>query len=297
MIHIFSFNAMSWNDGRRYRRPDYQDLLLREHHRVLDNRDKSDCDIKVICQDGDIYYTRLLFFFMQPDLRYILKDCEDDMLVIFYPSLSVHDIIKFYEVGTTNSPSHVIEMPPTPEDQDTHFSFLLPPIIQDSINIKDQNIEPAFNHQCESIKETNKSNGDGLCCEKCGMAFKTLKQLKKHQWDKHTPSIHKCTQCSKEFRHKSELTKHMFKHMEATFVCNTCNKAFKRRNELVVHHKMFHDSSMNLYKCPQCPLTFRTESNQRRHMSVHTGNKFKCTHCDASFSRKDSYKRHLKLHN
>ena len=265
---------------------------------MINNRDKTDCDIKVICKDGDIHYSKLLFYFMQPDLRSVLRDCdcENDILVIFYPSLSVQDITKFYEVGVTYSPSRVMESASTLEDQDADSSFLSPLVIQESIKIKSQNTEESFN-QCESNMETNRSNSDCFCCEKCGKAYLTLKQLKKHQWDKHNQSIHKCTQCSRQFPYKSELTKHMLKHMQPTFFCDSCGKAFKRKNELVVHHNMFHDLSLSIYKCPECPLTFRTESNQRRHMSVHTGIKFKCTHCDASFSRKDSYKRHQKLHN
>ena len=275
--------AMSWND--RYKQQNYQDLVVKEHHRVINNHDKTECNIRVICEDGIIHYTKLLFFFMQPDLRSLLKDHENEPLVIFYPSLCIQDIIKFYEVDISDVPPSVIEEPSTNEDRDTNFSYLPPP-------------RETSNPSCESISEPELpgSDSESLFCDKCGVEYKTFQQLKKHQWHKHKQSIHNCTQCPRQFSHKSELTRHMFKHMPPTFICNSCGKGFKRRQQLVVHYKMFHDSTINIYKCPECPLTFRKESNMRRHKSIHTGLKYKCSHCDSSFSRKDSYNRHQKLH-
>ena len=273
---------MFWNDELLFKQQNYRNLVVREHDRVIKNCDKTECNIQVICKDGVIHYTKLLFFFMQPDLRSVLKDYENEPLVIFYPSLCIQDIIKFYNVDISNGPPLCIEdHPPTTQDQNTDFSYLPP---------------PTSNLPCESIIETTGSESESMCCEECGIAYKTIKQLKKHQYDKHKPGTHKCTQCEREFTHKFELTKHMIKHMPKTFFCNSCDKAFKRKQELVVHYNTFHESSTSIFKCPECPSTFRNESNLRRHRSTHTGLQFKCTLCDLSFNRKDSYKRHQKLH-
>ena len=280
-------SAMSWNDRLLFRQQNYQDLVVKEHHRVINNCDKTECNIRVICEDGVIHYTKLLFFFMQPDLRSVLNDYKNEPLVIFYPSLCIQDIIQFYELDISDDPPSVMEEPSTNEDRDTNFSYL-PPLRETS------------NPSCESIPEpeTIGSDSESWFCEKCGVAYKTLKQLKKHQYNQHKQGIHKCTQCLRQFTHKFELTQHMFKHMPPTFICNSCGKAFKRKHELLVHYKMFHDSTITIFKCPECPLTFRTESNMRRHKAIHSGQKqkFKCSYCDSSFSRKDNYNRHQKLH-
>ena len=65
---------------------------------MIENQDKKACDIQIICKDGDIFYTRLLLYFMQPALKCALtdRDEEDQSLVIIFPSCCVKDIINFY---------------------------------------------------------------------------------------------------------------------------------------------------------------------------------------------------------
>ena len=270
------------------------DLIMKEHQRVIQNQNKLECDIKIICKDGDILYTKLLLYLMEPTLKCALIDRDDPDIksprVIIFPSQCINDIVNFYtdKVRIQHQPSLVEEASSGHELilQEQHDAV--------SNNFNDQHSQDKEGIQSSDVVETN-------ICEKCGVGYKSLKQLKAHQWSKHKSSHlknFKCDQCEKEFVHKFELTKHMFIHMPPTFICNTCEKAFKRRSDLVAHYKKFHEKSESFYECRECHLTFKAKYNFTRHMATkHQDAKFKCDQCNASFSRKDSYIRHLKLHN
>ena len=253
------------------------DLIIKEHKRVTTNQDPSECDVQVICQDGVIFYTKLLLYLMQPSLKCALESQygDNEPIVIIHPSVLVEDFITFYEEGG------IIQSTPPATDED---------LTQDVIDLNNTPSQlPA------------QPSEEALFCEKCGIGYKSLKQLQAHQWRVHPCKSplknYKCSECATEFAHKFELTKHMFKHMPPTFVCNTCGKAFKRRKGLVAHHNTFHGASVTLLKCPSCPETFKVKSNLTRHLAkLHQGKKFTCGQCNASFSRQDSYKRHLILH-
>lgn len=253
------------------------DLIIKEHKRVTTHQDPSECDAQVICQDGDIFYTKLLLYLMQPSLKCALEAQSGDIepIVIIHPSVLVEDFINYYE-----GEKIIQSTPPLTDEEST----------QDVID---------FNNTPSQVPA--QLSEKTLFCEKCGIGFNSMKQLQAHQWRVHpsksTLKIHKCSECATEFAHKFELTKHMFNHMPPTFVCNSCGKAFKRRKGLVAHYNTFHGTSINVLKCPQCPDTFKVKSNLTRHLAnVHQGKKFTCGQCNASFSRQDSYKRHLILH-
>ena len=254
------------------------ELIIEEHNRVINNPDKSACDVKVICKDGYIFYTKILLYFMQPSLKCILEDQSNDneLIVIIHPSVLVEDIKKFYEAK-----SPIISTPPLTQED----------LTQDAT---DSNI-------LKQLEVPVQLNEEIMFCEKCGIGYKSLKQLKAHQWRMHPSKSplknFKCDECDKEFIHKCELTKHMFIHMPPSFVCNTCDKVFKRRKGLVAHHNTVHGTSAIVLQCPECPETFKVKTNLSRHVAnVHKGIKYTCVQCNASFNRQDNYKRHLKLH-
>jgi KRAB domain-containing zinc finger protein len=97
-----------------------------------------------------------------------------------------------------------------------------------------------------------------------------------------------CSQCSKNFYSKSDLTRHMATHEFANdstsnpnrpFQCDIdgCGKFFKTKQELL-NHKTTHDKS-NRIECPKCLKELSTKANLRRHISeVHE--KKTCFECD-----------------
>lgn len=74
-------------------------------------------------------------------------------------------------------------------------------------------------------------------CEKCGKKFLTQEELAKHQ-TKHfmVDKPHKCPVCPKQFCHKNDLRRHMFRHSEKVpFTCGICHRGFIRADHLTAH--------------------------------------------------------------
>ena len=286
-------------------RPQDRDIVVQEHLRLINDPDKSQCDLHVVCRDGDFFYTKLLFYFLKPALKTLLEsdsELEDSYItrmVLIDHSLSVEGIRGVYDDSKINDSlidEAFLSEASTFQLSEDKFSDL--PAI--SYGLPSKSFITGLSR--EEVNNYSKKDSDvrTFSCEFCGaMKYKSLKQLKAHIWSKHKskPEIkHKCHHCFKEFDHKYQLNKHSISHMPQTFKCSDCGKAFKRKNELFVHYKTFHEEETDIYKCSNCPMTFNKKFNLTRHMSKHEHGKIKCTLCSATFNRLDNFKRHQKLH-
>ena len=67
-------------------------------------------------------------------------------------------------------------------------------------------------------------------------------------------------------------------------MCQTCGEGFSQIVQLERHFRRNHENVE--IRCDDCPLTFATNENLRRHISsVHEGRKkYKCDSCDKIFS-------------
>ena len=55
-------------------------------------------DVKLICSDGELCYSRILFFLMEPTYKsLLLEECMREDLVIIIPSTSVNEVVNFYD--------------------------------------------------------------------------------------------------------------------------------------------------------------------------------------------------------
>lgn len=285
-------------------RPHDRDLVVQEHLRLINDPDKSQCDLQVVCKDGDFFYTKLLFYFFQPSLKTLLEsDSEleglyDRRMVLIDHSLSVEDIRSLYEDSKINNSltEEAFLSVSTFQLSEDKFSDL--PAV--SYGLPSKLINLGLSREEDNNYSKKDTNDCSFSCEYCGVTkYKSMKQLKAHIWSKHKskPEIkYKCPQCFKEFDHKYELNKHSISHIPRAFECSSCGKAFKRKNELFVHYKAFHEEETDMYKCSNCSMTFNKKSNLIRHMSKHERGKFKCNSCSATFNRLDNFKRHQKLH-
>ena len=79
--------------------PKVSEIIMREHERLVKAEKKcSGSDVKLICRDGELWYSRILFYFMQPSYKLLLLDeYLGDELVIIVPSISVDEVLNFYE--------------------------------------------------------------------------------------------------------------------------------------------------------------------------------------------------------
>ena len=243
-----------------------REVIIREHRDCINSLSRQSFqDVKIICQNGEILYSKLLLFLIEPSLKAVLLEDGSKNSVIIYPSKFVEDIINFYDE----------------------------PVIESAI----QNAEPSFNDSdvMETTSETPIT--DNYFCETCGMSYPTIKQLKSHKMRKHKTGKEqfKCSECDKLFLHRYELNKHLYTHREPSFFCEFCKQSFKRRQALVEHYEQFHQQTTRpMLKCPECPSTFYQKSHLTRHLKFHNNIKFTCSFCNASFNRHDNLSRHLK---
>lgn len=75
----------------------------------------------------------------------------------------------------------------------------------------------------------------------------------------------RCEHCDREFANNTSLTAHIrYVHLKvAEHECTICEKKFRRRQELI-EHTARHTGEV-LYRCPDCPKTFATNSNYVSH--------------------------------
>jgi hypothetical protein len=112
-------------------------------------------------------------------------------------------------------------------------------------------------------------------------------------------------ECSKTFRYRSEITRHMVSHSDRRpYFCpyNGCNRAFKRLDALATHVRLH--TGDKPFKCPvgSCQLTFATKAGLRYHTLKHKNNRlYKCDYpgCEQAFltmSQLKQHKRGAKVH-
>ncbi|XP_028835269.1 zinc finger protein 1035 isoform X2 [Denticeps clupeoides] len=178
-------------------------------------------------------------------------------------------------------------------------------------------------HSCAKCDKTfsrkdNKNNHEKNCCG--ATAATSLVQNKNLLKPVKDRLPHRCPHCSKSFRYRSYLLKHLPVHTrDKQYTCMHCGHKYASQRRYL-HHEAFCDglfrqkqaalineeahsqSNTNLvirsetdgqFKCKFCTKSFSKTRNLRRHILTHTDVKpYRCKTCDSCFSRYD----HLKLH-
>ncbi|CAH1111530.1 unnamed protein product [Psylliodes chrysocephalus] len=110
------------------------------------------------------------------------------------------------------------------------------------------------------------------------------------------PRPYECQLCSKTYRRKQELKKHMRNHTgERPYECHICQKRFTLKPVLQVHMKVH--SGEKPYSCDVCFNKFSQKKNLSDHMRSHTGERpFKCQFCSKDFFYMKNLKEHVLRH-
>lgn len=106
--------------------------------------------------------------------------------------------------------------------------------------------------------------------------------------------VHKCKDCGRVFKNKSNLTNHSRTHRRGPIECSVCSWPFKTwkalRSHMLTHAKP-------AFECDVCHKCFTTMSSLTRHMGTHHFLAcHDCPYCAQSFSRADHLKIHLAFH-
>lgn len=118
----------------------------------------------------------------------------------------------------------------------------------------------------------------------------------------HTEEVHDeeesfiCEFCSKSFKHRSSLYRHLNTHKNELFKCNQCPKIFATRHYLNLHIRNVHTEPRNLL-CPHCGRAYHTSCALSYHIRFkHKGGGNECSIWERKFKDNYGIKRHLSSH-
>ncbi|XP_073832619.1 uncharacterized protein [Musca autumnalis] len=109
-----------------------------------------------------------------------------------------------------------------------------------------------------------------------------------------------CPQCSKIFKKRTLLKRHMSVHNEEhQFVCDICQYRFASEKLLKVHISYKHNRGVTLslsggpYPCTGCPMVFEQARALAAHRVIHAERDFKCQVCDVNLKTMSAVTRHM----
>ncbi|CAH0599035.1 unnamed protein product [Chrysodeixis includens] len=172
-------------------------------------------------------------------------------------------------------------------------------------------------------------------CEHCGKGFKRPQYLKRHVEQHHTKPLRlecavclrvfhergwyrthirshneeiramtvkvpaTCSICSREFKTKEGLKRHLLTHDNEDVACELCGEKCKNRNTLAQHYLKVHNEKYEgapEQTCPQCMRVCATRVILKRHMKrMHSDRtkKYQCDHCQRLYLTKAEVRSHI----
>lgn len=158
------------------------------------------------------------------------------------------------------------------------------------------------------LDDSNDELEETLKCDKCDSEFKSNAHFKKHQVAKHG-ELYDCLKCDEKFKLRNDLLIHQSKiHNIEKYRCKICSRRYRYRVSLNRHIKKYHKElcSSNetdveeveikeepkLFKCKICDSAFSTEILLQTHdVSEHNG-VYECKLCDKRFTGRQYIARH-----
>ncbi|XP_043516195.1 zinc finger protein 275-like isoform X2 [Frieseomelitta varia] len=105
-----------------------------------------------------------------------------------------------------------------------------------------------------------------------------------------------CDYCSRVFRRKYELKRHLATHSNTRVECSVCHQFLKTKRTLNLHMKL-HEESDKMFECSECDFRSKRMPSMKRHQirkhSMHAN--FKCDICSRVFKLNSDLTRHNQL--
>lgn len=142
-----------------------------------------------------------------------------------------------------------------------------------------------------------------LQCDECGQSFNFRCVLNKHKERHHKGDkerkLELCPECGGSYL---ELQSHLrYAHTKTegqkTWECLEpgCGKKFRMFAHLNRHKKMIH-LKLKPFQCAQCPRSFGTLTNYKRHIDSHLGIRpYKCEFCPSAFITRSAVNTHKRI--
>ena len=134
-------------------------------------------------------------------------------------------------------------------------------------------------------------------CPHCGRGFSREDNLIRHMAFTHEGQVYKCNFCSKCFKDKRPVVKHLArKHPSENLDGWMITKVEQLQREGVTYITRERESSKfteSQKYCPHCGKHFQKDITKHIR-NVHGEKSHSCEHCDAKFVREDNLQRHIK---
>ncbi|XP_016123206.1 zinc finger protein 574-like isoform X1 [Sinocyclocheilus grahami] len=152
-------------------------------------------------------------------------------------------------------------------------------------------------------------------CPHCGQGFTRRSRLREHVFQHTGEKLFNCKICKKSFPSPANLLRHNLTHGGSRiFNCPLCDKRFFQPTSLK-RHMLIHQggesqerkvrgrgkgrgqsSDGRLHICPECPASFKFESQLKSHRLLHTSHPFPCNVCGEAFIRRKELDLHSLIH-
>ncbi|OXA44971.1 zinc finger protein 486 [Folsomia candida] len=135
-------------------------------------------------------------------------------------------------------------------------------------------------------------------CAKCSKQFKTKDNLTRHMVTHDPDAKVKCEVCGNIFKNKRSLSTHKFEiHIDQTW-CATCDQMFSSVDDLRRHNDTVHGGEEPpRFSCPvpRCKKTYQHEEDVAKHVETEHV-RFRCTLCRRTFETRVQLEAHISSH-
>lgn len=156
-----------------------------------------------------------------------------------------------------------------------------------------------FSHwldQCSNGSESMTSNEEMFTCDCCSKIFKKKYALQRHL-ETHSNIRVECSVCHRLLKTKKTLKLHMMLHEDTgkIFECSECGFMSKQKQSMTRHQIRMHSKFAD-YQCPLCPKTFKFNGDLKRHHEAkHVVDPCYCEICGKTYRNSHFLRKHRRI--